>query len=168
MFFPLHPVHAGNDRSMWRPTYRSGGGASDGDGTGTTVSFDRRLRTPLHPHLGLLRSSASATSGPASAGLLSFSIFERYGPSLAALINRYDALKDDPYRASPRPGLCILILHTGPLPLIRFFPLPCAFLVVYRVRRESAAGGVDSPPSPPRAAGSGRRRSVMHGNIFGS
>jgi len=114
----------------------SGGGASDGDGDWNDCFIaTAAYGTPLHPHLGLLREFRERYLRTSSAGLLFLSIYERYGPSLAALINQYDILRGLTRIALlPVLGLCILILHTGPLPLIAFSVALCV-LVVYRVRR---------------------------------
>ena len=93
---------------------------------------DRRVRA------GLLREFRERYLRTSSAGRLFLSIYERYGPSLAALINRHDILKGLTRIALlPVLGLCILILHTGPLPLIAFSVALCV-LVVYRVRRRKS------------------------------
>ena len=136
MFFPYTQYMQSTIVDVATDIPVSGGGASDGDGDWNDCFIaTAAYGTPLHPHLGLLREFRERYLRTSSAGLLFLSIYERYGPSLAALINRYDILRGLTRIALlPVLGLCILILHTGPLPLIAFFFALCA-LVVYRVCR---------------------------------
>ena len=137
MFFPYTQYMQSTIVDVATDIPVSGGGASDGDGDGNDCFIaTAAYGTPLHPHLGLLREFRERYLRTSSAGRLFLSIYERYGPSLAALIQRYDILKGLTRIALlPVLGLCILILHTGPLPLIAFSVALCV-LVVYRVRRK--------------------------------
>jgi len=137
MFFPYTQYMQSTIVDVATDIPVSGGGASDGDGDWNDCFIaTAAYGTPLHPHLGLLREFRERYLRTSSAGLLFLSIYERYGPSLAALINRYDILRGLTRIALlPVLGLCILILHTGPLPLIAFSVALCV-LVVYRVRRK--------------------------------
>ena len=139
MFFPYTQYMQSTLVDVATDVPISGGGASDGDGDWNDCFIaTAAYGTPLHPHLGLLREFRERYLRTSSAGRLFLSIYERYGPSLAALINRYDILKGLTRIALlPVLGLCILILHTGPLPLIAF-PVALCVLVVYRVRRRKA------------------------------
>jgi len=139
MFFPYTQYMQSTIVDVATDIPVSGGGASDGDGDWNDCFIaTAAYGTPLHPHLGLLREFRERYLRTSSAGLLFLSIYERYGPSLAALINRYDILRGLTRIALlPVLGLCILILHTGPLPLIAFTVALCV-LVVYRVRRRKS------------------------------
>ncbi len=138
MFFPYTQYLQATTVDVATDVPISGGGASDGDGGDDCFIATAAYGTPLHPHLGLLREFRERYLRTSSAGRLFLSTYERYGPSLAALINRSDILKGLTRVALlPALGLCILILHTGPLPLIAFSVALCV-LVVYRVRRRKA------------------------------
>ena len=135
MFFPYTQYMQATTVDVATDIPVSGGSASDGDGGDDCFIATAAYGTPLHPHLGLLREFRERYLRTSSAGRFFLSIYERHGPSLAALIQRHDILKGLTRIALlPVLGLCILILHTGPLPLIAFFFALCA-LVVYRVCR---------------------------------
>jgi hypothetical protein len=136
MFFPYTQYMQSTIVDVATDIPVSGGGASDGDGDWNDCFIaTAAYGTPLHPHLGLLREFRERYLRTSSAGLLFLSIYERYSPPLAALIDRHEILKKLTRIALlPVLGLCILILHTGPLPLIAFSVALCV-LVVYRVRR---------------------------------
>jgi hypothetical protein len=137
MFFPYTQYMQSTIVDVATDIPISGGGASDGDGDDCFIAT-AAYGTSLHPHLGLLREFRERYLRTSSAGRLFLSIYERYGPSLAALINRYDILKGLTRIALlPVLGLCILILHTGPLPLAAF-SVALFVLVVYRVRRRKS------------------------------
>lgn len=138
MFFPYTQYMQATIVDVATDIPVSGGSASDDDGGDDCFIATAAYGTPLHPHLGLLREFRERYLRTSSAGRLFLSIYERYGPSLAALIQRYDILKGLTRIALlPVLGLCILILHTGPLPLIAFSFALCA-LVVHRVCRRKS------------------------------
>jgi len=137
MFFPYTQYTQATTVDVATDIPVSGGGTSGGDGDDCFIAT-AAYGTPLHPHLGLLREFRERYLRTTSAGRFFLSIYERYGPSLAALIDRSEILKGLTRIALlPVLGLCILILHTGPLPLIAFFVALCV-LVVYQVRRRKS------------------------------
>ena len=137
MFFPYTQYIQETTVAVATDVPVSGGGVSGGDGGGCFIAT-AAYGSPLHPHLGLLREFRERYLRTSSAGRLFLAFYERYSPSLAALIDRHEMLRGLTRIALlPVLGLCVVLLKTGPMLLFAFFAALGA-LVVYRARRGKA------------------------------
>jgi len=134
MFFPYTQYIQATTVAVATDVPVSGGGASGDDG-GNCFIATAAYGSPLHPHLGLLREFRERFLRTSSAGRHFLSFYERYSPSIAALIDRHEMLRGLTRIALlPVLGLCVVLMKTGPMPLLAFFAA-LSVLVVYRVRR---------------------------------
>ncbi|MCX5833440.1 MAG: hypothetical protein NTV99_02800 [Deltaproteobacteria bacterium] len=137
MFFPYTQYLQTTTVAVETDITVSGGGAGSddsGDG-GPCFIATAAYGSPLHPYLGLLREVRDRYIRTSSAGRLFLSVYERYAPSLAALIDRHEILKSLTRVALlPVLGLCFLLLYAGPLSLF-FFLVVLSVLSLYLARR---------------------------------
>jgi hypothetical protein len=120
------------------PVSGGGAGSDDSDDGGPCFIATAAYGSPLHPHLGLLREVRDRYIRTSSTGRLFLSVYERYAPSLAALIDRHEILKLLTRIALlPVLGLCFLLLYTGPVTLLSFLVVLSVFLVYMTCRRKS-------------------------------
>jgi len=131
MFFPYTQylqtttVHVATDVPV------SGGGGSD-DGDGGCFIATAAYGSALHPHLDILREFRDRYMKSNPIGHLFLSVYERYAPSLAGLVERHEVLKSLTRVALlPVLGLCFILLYTGPLPLLAL--LAAAFIWRFRL-----------------------------------
>jgi len=118
----------------------SGGGAGsdDSDDGGPCFIATAAYGSPLHPYLDILREVRDRYLRTSSAGRLFLSVYERYAPSLAALIDRHEILKPlTRVVLLPVLGVCFLLLYAGPLPLF-FFLVVLSVLSLYLARRRKS------------------------------
>jgi len=116
----------------------SGDGAVSDDSGGICFIATAAYGSPLHPHLGLLREVRDRYIRTSSAGRLFLSVYERYAPSLAALIDHHETLKAVTRVALlPVLGVCFLLLYTGPLPLFSFLVALSVLSLCLARRRKS-------------------------------
>jgi hypothetical protein len=120
-----------------------GSGSDDAGGSGGACFIaTAAYGSPLHPHLGLLREVRDRYIRTNPAGRLFLSVYERWAPSLAALINRHETLKALTRAALlPVLGLCFLLLCTGPITLL-FFLVALFILPFYLARRRKSLVGM--------------------------
>jgi hypothetical protein len=120
MFFPYTQYLQATTVAVETDVPVSGGGAPD-DGGGTCFIATAAYGSPLHPYLNILREARDRYMKTNPIGRLFLSVYERYAPSLAALIDRHDILKSLTRVALlPVLGLCFLLLYMGPLSLLAF------------------------------------------------
>jgi hypothetical protein len=135
MFFPYTQYLQATTVGVATDITVSGGGDSDGDGGGCFIAT-AAYGSALHPHLGILREFRDSYLRTNSAGRLFLSVYERFAPSLAALIERHEILRSLTRAALlPVLGLCFILLYTGPLPLLAF--LLALFILPLRMARRS-------------------------------
>lgn len=141
MFFPYTQYLQTTTVAVETDIPVSGGGNTD-EGDGGCFIATAAYGSALHPHLDLLREFRDRYLRTSPAGSTLLSIYERFAPSLAFLIERHEILKALTRLALlPVLGLCFLVLHAGPLSLpvflAVFFVLP---LCLVRRRSQKTRG----------------------------
>jgi hypothetical protein len=135
MFFPYTQYLQATTVGVATDITVSGGGDSD-DGDGGCFIATAAYGSALHPHLGILREFRDSYLRTNPAGRLFLSVYERYAPSLAALIDRHEILRSLTRAALlPILGLCFVLLYTGPLPLLAL--LAILLILPFRLARRS-------------------------------
>ena len=133
MFFPYTQYLQATTVGVATDITVSGGGDSDGDGGGCFIAT-AAYGSVLHPHLGILREFRDTYLRTNPAGRLFLSVYERFAPSLADLIERHEVLKSITRAALlPVLGLCFILLYTGPLPLLAL--LMALLILPFRLAR---------------------------------
>jgi hypothetical protein len=121
MFFPYTQYLQATTVAVETDVPVSGGSGADetadagGSGDGCFIAT-AAYGSPLHPHLDLLREVRDRYMRKSVTGRLFLAAYERYFPSLAALIDRHEILKAlTRLVLFPVLALCFLILHAGPM-----------------------------------------------------
>ncbi|HOD35667.1 MAG TPA: hypothetical protein PLR20_08315 [Syntrophales bacterium] len=131
MFFPYTQYLQATTVGVPTDITVSGGGDSDDDGGGCFIAT-AAYGSALHPHLDILREFRDRYMKSNPIGHLFLSVYERYAPSLAGLVERHEVLKSLTRVALlPVLGLCFILLYTGPLPLLAL--LAAAFIWRFRL-----------------------------------
>jgi hypothetical protein len=140
MFFPYTQYIQTTTVAVETDVPVSGGGDSDDSGDGgpcfiATAAYG----SPLHPYLDILRAFRDRYMKTNPIGRLFLSVYERYAPSLAALVERHEVLKSLTRAALlPVLGVCFLLLYAGPLRLF-FFLVVLSVLSLYLARRRRSS-----------------------------
>ncbi len=133
MFFPYTQYIQATTVAVETDVPVSGGGDSDDDG-GKCFIATAAYGSTLHPYLDILRAVRDRHMKTNAVGRLFLSVYERYAPSLAGLIERHEFLKSLTRIALlPVLGLCLILLYAGPAALLVF--LAVLFILPFRLAR---------------------------------
>lgn len=135
MFFPYTQYLQATTVSVATDITVSGGGDSD-DGDGGCFIATAAYGSALHPHLNILREFRDRYMKSNPIGRLFLSVYGRYAPSVADLVERHEILRSLTRAALlPILGLCFVLLYTGPLPLLAL--LAILLILPFRLARRS-------------------------------